>query len=128
MSEDAQRQDLRKRTKQYALRIIRLYAALPRRREAQLIGGQVLRAGTSVGAHYCEAYRSRSDAEFVSKMEGGLQELDESLYWLELLVESGTIPMAKLSALLQETNDLISIFVSCIKRVKDRMKIKTQKG
>jgi len=112
MSEDRERQDLRERTSQFALRIIRLYAALPKTVIAQVIGKQLLRAGTSPGAHYREACRSRSDAEFVSKMEGALQELDESLYWLELLVESRIMAEAKLSLLQQEANDLTAIFVS----------------
>lgn len=83
--------DLRVRTKAFALRIIRVFGALPRTIEAQVIGKQVLRSGTSVGAHYREACRARSDAEFVSKIEGGLQELEETCYWLELLVESGIV-------------------------------------
>ena len=70
--------DLKARTKQFALRMIRLYSALPKTTEAQVIGKQVLRSGTSVGAHYREASRSRSTAEFVSKIEGGLQELEEN--------------------------------------------------
>ncbi len=82
------RQDLKKRTKKFALRIIRLYSSLPKSTEAQVIGKQVLRSGTSVGAHYREACRSRSNAEFISKIEGGLQELEETIYWLELLIES----------------------------------------
>jgi four helix bundle protein len=72
---EAQRQDLGKRTKDFALRIIRLYAALPKTTEAQVIGKQVLRSGTSVGAHYREARRAKSDADFISKIEGALQEL-----------------------------------------------------
>ena len=71
-------QDLRKRTKDFALRIIRLYSSLPSSTVAQVIGKQVLRSGTSVGAHYREAFRSRSDAEFISKIEVGLQELEET--------------------------------------------------
>lgn len=69
--------------------MIRLYTALPKTTEAQVIGKQMLRSGTSVGAHYREAVRSRSDAEFVSKIEGGLQELEEAIYWMELLEETG---------------------------------------
>jgi four helix bundle protein len=79
--------DLRTRTKQFALRIIRLYGALPSGNVAQVLGKQLLRSGTSVGAHYREGCRARSTAEFVSKLEVGLQELDESAYWLELLVK-----------------------------------------
>ena len=70
-------EDLRTRTKRFALRVIRLYSSLPKKTEAQVIGKQLLRSGTSVGAHYREAVRSRSDAEFISKLEGGLQELEE---------------------------------------------------
>jgi four helix bundle protein len=127
MSEDRERQDLRERTSRFALRIIRLYAALPKTVIAQVIGKQLLRAGTSPGAHYREACRSRSDAEFVSKMEGALQELDESLYWLELLVESRIMAEAKLSLLQQEANDMTAIFVSCTKSVKKRTENKLRK-
>ena len=74
--------DLKMRTKKFALRIIRLYSAVPKTTEAQVIGKQLLRSGTSVGAHYRESTRARSTAEFISKLEGGLQELEESAYWL----------------------------------------------
>lgn len=72
--------DLQQRTKDFALRIIRLYVSLPKTTEAQVLGKQVLRSGTSVGAHYREAQRAKSDADFISKIEGGLQELDETCY------------------------------------------------
>jgi four helix bundle protein len=70
--------DLRERTKKFALRRIKLYSALPRRGDAQVLGNQILKAGTSVGAHYREACRAKSDADFISKIEGALQELDET--------------------------------------------------
>ncbi len=73
-------QDLKIRTREFALRIIRLYTSLPKTAEAQVIGKQVLRSGTSVGAHYREACRAKSNADFISKVEGGLQELEETLY------------------------------------------------
>lgn len=76
-------EDLMKRTKLYALRVIRLYVALPKTTEAQVLGKQVLRSGTSIGAHYREANRAKSDADFISKMETALQELDETIYWLD---------------------------------------------
>ena len=79
--------DLKTHTKAFALRIIRLYGALPKTAEAQVIGKQLLRSGTSVGAHYREAVRSRSTAKFISKVEGALMELEESGYWLETLVQ-----------------------------------------
>src|SRR5438874_9031083 len=85
--QDKKPEDLKVRTKRFALRILRMYAALPATTEAQVLGKQVLRSGTSVGAHYREGHRARSSAEFVSKMEVGLQELDETSYWLELLSE-----------------------------------------
>jgi four helix bundle protein len=110
--------DLRQRTKAFALRIIRLYGSLPQSTEAQIIGKQVLRSGTSIGAHYHEAFRSRSNAEFVSKLEVGLQELEETIYWLELLVESQIVQSSKLNSLLQETNELIAIFVTCARNAK----------
>ena len=114
------RLDLRERTKEFALRIVRLFAALPETTVAQILGKQLLRSGTSVGAHYREAYRSRSDAEFISKIEGGLQELEETIYWLELLVESKIVPAEKLNSLMQEANQLIAILVTCVKNVKQK--------
>lgn len=111
---------LRSRTKQFAVRIIRLYSALPTTTLAQVIGKQVLRSGTSVGAHYREAARARSDAEFISKLEMGLQELDETIYWLELLVESDVIHVERLAELQDEANQLVAVLVSCVKKVKAR--------
>lgn len=109
-------QDLRERTKAFALRILRLYRALPKTTEAQVLGKQVLRSGTSVGANYREASRARSDAEFFAKMGLCLGELDETAYWLDLLVESGILPKEKLAELQNETNQLIAIFVSIVKK------------
>jgi four helix bundle protein len=113
-------EDLKERTKRFALRIIRLYTSLPRTTEAQVIGKQVLRSGTSVGAHYREAQRAKSDADFISKIEGGLQELDETAYWLELLVEADIVPADKPNPLLTETDELIAIFVTIVTKVKKR--------
>jgi|LakMenEpi03Aug12_release.lakeMendotaPanAssembly.Ray.scaffolds.fasta_scaffold14540_6 four helix bundle protein len=112
--------DLRLRTKAFALRVIRLYSALPKSTEAQVIGRQLLRSGTSVGAHYREAIRSRSTAEFVSKIEGGLQELEESAYWMELLVEGEIIPEIRLKELQNEANELTAILVTCSKNAKKK--------
>ncbi len=111
-------EDLKTRTKAFALRIIKLYVALPKRTEAQVMGKQVLRSGTSVGAHYRESLRARSNAEVISKIEGGLQELEETQYWLELLAESGTVPEDRLSSLLQEADELTAILVTCVRKVK----------
>ncbi len=110
--------DLKERTKRYAVRIIRLFTALPKSTEAQVLGKQLLRAGTSVGAHYREATRSRSTAEFVSKIEGGLQELAESAYWLELLVESEIVPVERLADLMKEADELTAILITCARNAK----------
>jgi len=115
--------NLRERTKQYAMRIVRLYMALPKSNPAQILGKQLLRSGTSTGAHYREACRAKSDADFISKLEGALQELDETGYWLELLGESPVIKAARLQPLVDETEELISILVVMTKKVKDRVKL-----
>lgn len=113
-------QYLKVRTKQFALEIIRLYAALPKRTEALVLGKQLLRSGTLVGTHYREAQRARSNAEFVSKFEGGMQELEETLYWLELLEESGTGVGDRVSILQKEANELMAIMVTSVKTAKAR--------
>src|SRR5712664_3591451 len=108
--------DLAMRTKSFALQIIRLFSALPKTTEAQVIGKQVLRSGTSVGANYREAYRGRSKAEFVAKCGDSLRELEETAYWLELLVDGKIVPAERVSALRQECDELIAIFVTILKR------------
>ncbi|MEL7143716.1 MAG: four helix bundle protein [Cyanobacteria bacterium J06573_11] len=115
-------QDLRVRTKDFALRIIKLYAVLPKSTEAQVLGRQVLRSGTSVGAHYREATRARSTAEFISKIEGGLQELEETIYWLELLCDANIFTHQKLEKLRQEAEELVAILVTCVKTAKTKKK------
>jgi len=110
--------DLLQRTKLYALRIIRLYVALPKTTESQVLGKQVLRSGTSIGAHYREANRAKSDADFISKMETGLQELDETAYWLELIIEANVFNEQKVLPLIQETKELNAIFTTIVKKVK----------
>jgi four helix bundle protein len=115
---DSDKRDLRKRTKAFALRVIKVYSALPKTTEAQVIGKQVLRSGTLVGAHYREATRARSTAEFISKVVGGLQELEETVYWLELLIESEIVKETRLNDLLNEAEELTSIFVASVKTAK----------
>jgi four helix bundle protein len=110
---------LRQRTKLFALRIIRLYNALPKTTEAQVIRRQVLKSGMSVGAHYREATRARSTAEFISKIERGLQELDETTYWMELLTESDIVQAERLTDLQREAEEPIAIFVACAKNAKE---------
>ena len=106
--------DLRNRTKAYALRMIKLYQSLPNSGEARVIGKQILRSGTSVGAQYREACRAKSPANFISKMEGSLQELDETGYWLELLAESRITPADQLADLQKENSELTAIFVASV--------------
>lgn len=115
-----EKQDLKVRTRQFALRIIRLYTSLPKTTEAQVLGRQILNSGTSVGAQYREAQRAKSDADFISKVEGSLQELDETAYWLELLRDSGMLSAEKLNPLLKETDELTAIFVTIVKKVKSK--------
>ena len=99
----------------FSLRIIHLYNALPRTEVARVLGKQVLRSGTSVGANYAEAERARSRLEFKAKLGVALQELNETLYWIELLVAADIVPRKKVILLLDETNQLIAIFVASIK-------------
>jgi four helix bundle protein len=113
--------DLRLRTKQFALRIVKMYAKLPKETVAQVLGKQVLRSGTSVAANFREATRARSDAEFVSKLGMVEQELDETLLWLELLTDSGTVTKEKMSSLHDEAEELLKIVVASI-RTKKRNK------
>src|ERR687887_1006518 len=110
--------DLQVRTKTFALRIVHLHCSLPKTTEAQVLGKQVLRSGTSVGAHYREAMRARSVAEFISKVEGALQELEETVYWLELLIESEIVPEVRLSDLLREAKELIAMLVASARTAK----------
>lgn len=110
-------EDLRLRCKAYAACVVRLYGKLPtRRKEVQVLGHQLLRSGTSVAAHTREASRARSAAEFCSKLDGLLQEADESLLWLELLKEECGISGQEIDFLLTETNEIIAIFVSIVSR------------
>jgi len=117
---EAKRQDLKKRLKQFALRIIRLYESLPKTGAVHVISHQLLRSGTSPGAQYAESCRAKSNADFISKVEGALQELEESLYWLELLIEGDFIPENKLKPLCDESIELISIFVTMVLKTKAR--------
>lgn len=97
-----------------------LYTTLPKKTETQVIGRQLLRSGTSVGAHYHEAQRAKSDADFISKIEGGLQELEETGYWLELPHDLGFGQLENLKRLQKETNELTGIFVSIVTKAKLR--------
>jgi len=114
-----QEHDLRDRTKRFGLRIIRMFSRLPKKTEAQVLGKQLLRSGTSIGANYREAFRARSRAEFVAKCGDSLRELEETAYWLELLVDSCLVSAPKLAALRKETDELTAIFVTIVTRSKE---------
>jgi four helix bundle protein len=110
--------ELRDRMKQFALRIIKLTSSIPKSREGDVIAKQVLRSGTSPGAQFREAFRAKSDADYVSKLEGANQELDETQYWLELLGESGIVPQKRLTLLHQEAGELLAIVTSIVRKIK----------
>ena len=109
---ESRQEELRLRTKRFALRIIRLFQRLPRSPEAQVLGKQLLRSGTSVGANYRAAGRARSKAEFSAKIGIVVEEADETVFWLECLVESGIVKEELLQDLLKEANELVAIFVA----------------
>ena len=121
LNAEMKHKDLKPRTKAFALRGIRMYSKLPRNDTvAQVLGKQVhLSSGTSVGANYREASRGRSKAEFISKIGDCLKEIEETEYWLELLVDSGCVSAVKMADLLDETRQLITIFTTIDKRSKD---------
>jgi four helix bundle protein len=118
MKYEGKKEDLQIRTKEFALKVIRMYSALPKSAEAQVLGKQVLRSGTSVGANYREASRARSKPEFIAKIGDCLKELDESAYWLELLAELSMVPGAKLADLRDECDQLLAIFTTISKKAK----------
>jgi four helix bundle protein len=108
----SKQEELRNRTKRFGLRIIRLFRHLPRTTEAQVLGKQLLRSGTSVGANYRAAGRARSKAEFVSKIGIVVEEVDETVFWIECLIESGIMEPDLLADLLSEANELLAIFAA----------------
>jgi four helix bundle protein len=110
--------NLGSRLRQFAIRIIALYGALPRHTVGRTLGKQLLRSGTGVGAHYSEAAHARSNDEFTAKLDLALQELSETEYWLDLLVEAGIVSAGKLKLLQQELDELRSILITISKRVK----------
>ena len=103
-------EQLKERTKRFAIRVVRVFRALPRSEEAKVIGRQLLRSGTSVAANYRAVCRSRSKAEFILKIGVVVEEADETVLWLELLVDTGIIVQEKMKGLLEEANELLAIF------------------
>ncbi|MFL6544584.1 MAG: four helix bundle protein [Candidatus Udaeobacter sp.] len=119
MREQLDENDLRQRTQEFGLRVVRMFSKLPKTTEAQVLRKQMLRSGTSVGANYREAYRGRSKSEFIAKCGDSLRELEDTAYWLELLVQATIVPPETLGALARECDELIAIFVTILKRSKD---------
>lgn len=111
-----------KRTKAFALRIIRLSASLPKTKEADVIGRQVLRSGTSIGANFAEADNSRSKAEFIAKAGDSLREAAETIYWLELLIESEIVAQKRVEELLAEARQLKAILAAMIRKSRENLK------
>jgi len=108
-------EEMKQRTKLFALGIIQLVESLPKERTAEVLGRQLLRSGTSVGSNYRSACRGKSIADFISKMGIVEEEADESLYWMELLIEAGIEVNIKMEALMKEAGELLSITVTSIK-------------
>jgi four helix bundle protein len=114
--------ELKLRTKQFALRVITLVAALPKTIESRAIAKQLLRCGTSVAANYCAAWRARSRSEFVAKMGVVLEEADETQLWLELIMESKLLSIERVEPLLEEANELVAIFVASRKSASSNLR------
>ena len=118
--------EMKRRTKQFALRVMKLVEGLPETNAGRVIGRQLLRSATSVGANYRAACRAKSTADFIAKLAIVEEEADESMYWMELLIESGQVKENLLTDLLDECNQIVSIIVSSIKTSKQRRDPKSQ--
>ncbi|MFN2508254.1 MAG: four helix bundle protein [Chthoniobacterales bacterium] len=117
-----QKEDFLKRTRAFALRVIRLVESLPKNQTAQILGRQLLRAGTSVGANYRASVRAKSRADFISKMGTVEEECDEAIYWMEMLVDAGSLKARLVGELVDEGNEILSIVVASIKTARQRAK------
>jgi four helix bundle protein len=113
-------QEFKNRTKRFALRVIRPVESLPRDRVAEVLGKQLLRSATSVGANYRASCRAKSTADMLAKLAIVEEEGDESIYWMELLIESGFVPSARLEDLISETDEIIAMTVASIKTLRTR--------
>jgi four helix bundle protein len=112
--------EFKRRTKQFALRVIRLVKALPADPAADVIGRQLLRSGTSVGANYRAATRARSGKDFVNKLKIVEEETDESLYWMELLIEAGLVKDSNLKLLMSEAEEILAMTVASVNTARKR--------
>ena len=116
----SQAQELKERTKQFAIRVVRLFRSLPKTEEARVVGKQALRSGTSVAANYRAVCRARSKAECIAKIGVVVEEADETVFWLELLVETGIVAQARMDGLLTEANELLAIFAASQRTSKEQ--------
>ncbi len=114
----AKADELRRRTKKFAIRIVNVFRSLPRSPDAQILGQQALRSGTSVAANYRAVCRTRSKAEFISKIGIVVEEADETVFWLELLTETGIVRAERIQDLLIEANELLAIFAASLQTAK----------
>ncbi|MCX5675076.1 MAG: four helix bundle protein [Planctomycetota bacterium] len=119
-------EELRKRTRAFALRVMRVVEALPRGRSPDVIARQLTKAGTSVGANYRAACRARSNADFIAKMSIVEEEVDETIYWMELLAEAGLLKKAAIDPLLQEARELLAITVASINTARGKIRARRQ--
>jgi four helix bundle protein len=120
-------QEFKRRTKQLALRTIKVVESLPANDTGRVIGKQVLRSATSVGANYRAACRAKSTADILHKLASVEEEADETLYWLELLVEAGLIPEVKLKNLMSEVNEIVAMIVASMKTIRNKQNISNLK-
>jgi four helix bundle protein len=120
MAEGYKADELKARSKRFAIAVVTLFRELPRTEEARILGRQLLRSGTSVAANYRAACRARSKAEFIAKLGVVVEEIDETVFWIELLAESGTFPQTRLKRIEIEANELLAIFAASRNTAKNR--------
>ncbi len=120
-------EEMKQRTKLFALGIIQLVEALPKERTTEVLGRQLLRSGTSVGSNYRSACRAKSIADFISKMGTVEEEADESLYWMELLIEVGIKGNIKMEALMKEAGEILAITVTSIRTARKRRNLSSKR-
>jgi len=121
-------EEMKQRTKLFALGIIQLVESLPKERTTEVLGRQLLRSGTSVGSNYRSACRAKSIADFISKMGIVEEETDESLYWMELLIEAGIEVSMKMEALMKEAGELLAITVASIKTARKSKNLSSRRA
>src|SRR5438477_2243310 len=112
-------QEMQSRTKQFALRVLKVFRAMPKSEEGRVMGRQLLRSGTSVGANYRAVCRARSKKEFVSKLNVVVEEADETVFWLELLIEGQVLAARRLQSLIGEANELLAIFAASLRTARN---------